>query len=130
MSDKVYTAVKDSGARQEFTTGSVRDTNIGKGRFDLISPIALKRLAILYQNGAVKYDAWNWSKGQPLSRYLDSATRHLYCFMAGDDSEDHLAAVAWNVFSYMHTEQWIGEGVLPPELDDMSAIRGKYAKRA
>ena len=38
-------STKDSGARREFTTGSRRDSRRGKGRFDLISPIAIRRLA-------------------------------------------------------------------------------------
>jgi hypothetical protein len=127
LSDKVYTAVKDSGARQEFATGSVRDTPKGKGRYDLISPIALKRLAVHYENGAAKYSENNWMLGQPLNRYIESAIRHLYTYLAGDDSEDHMAAAAWNVFSFMHTKDWIDQGILPAELDN-TGIREKYAK--
>ena len=33
----MFDKVQDSGARQEFQTGSVRDTNEVKPRFDLIS---------------------------------------------------------------------------------------------
>lgn len=111
--------VKDSGAREEFDTGSVRDTRKGKGRFDLVSPIGLRRLALVYENGAEKYGDHNWQKGQPLSRYLDSAARHLYAWMGGDRSEDHLMQCAWNCFAYVHTEEWIKEGRLPKELDDI-----------
>lgn len=114
-----FTAVKDSGSRQEFSTGSVRDTQEGKGRFDLISPIALERLAKHYENGARKYSERNWEKGQPLARYLDSAKRHLNKFHEGYRDEDHLAAAAWNVFSLIHTQEMIRRGVLPKELDDL-----------
>lgn len=110
---------KDSGAREEFPTGSLRDTRQGKGRFDLMSPIGLRRLAELYERGAVKYGDRNWEKGQPLGRYLDSAMRHLVCYLAGYRDEDHLAAVAWNAFSFMHTEAMIRQGRLPKELDDL-----------
>jgi hypothetical protein len=34
--------VKDSGARQSFDTGAVRDIQAGKGRFDLITPFMLQ----------------------------------------------------------------------------------------
>ena len=68
--------VKDSGARQQFHTGAVRDIQKGKGRYDLITPIALKRLAKHYENGAVKYGDSNWTKGIPLKRITDSAIRH------------------------------------------------------
>lgn len=47
--------VKDSGRREEFTGGAVRDVREGKGRYDLISPIAMRRLALVYEKGANKY---------------------------------------------------------------------------
>jgi hypothetical protein len=116
----MFSAVNDSGKRQEFNTGSVRDTREGKGRFDLISPIALRRLAQHYENGARKYGDRNWEKGQPLSRYLDSAIRHLFSYLGGDRSEDHLSAVAWNAFAFVHTEEQVKRGLLPAELDDVN----------
>ncbi len=111
--------VKDSGKRQEFNTGSVRDTNIGKGRFDLISPIAEERLAKHYENGAKKYGDRNWEKGQPLSRYLDSAKRHINKLIQGYKDEDHATAAVWNIMAYIHTEEMIERGKLPRELNDM-----------
>lgn len=114
-----FNEVKDSGVREEFATGSKRDTRKGKGRFDLISPIALKRLAQHYENGAIKYGDRNWEKGQPLSRYMDSLIRHAYCVMLGMVDEDHLAAIAWNAFAVIHTQELIRQGRLPKELDDL-----------
>jgi hypothetical protein len=113
-----FKEVKDSGKRQEFNTGSVRDTSEGKGRYDLITPVALARLAKHYENGARKYSARNWEKGQPICRYLDSAIRHIYKHLEGDRSEDHLAAGAWNIMGAIHTEEMIERGLLPKELDD------------
>lgn len=113
-----FTKVQDSGARQEFGTGSVRDTREGKGRFDLIPPYPLTRLARHYENGAEKYGDWNWSKGQPLMRYFDSCLRHINKHLDGSQDEDHLAAAAWNLFSIIHTEEMIRRGVLPHTLDD------------
>jgi hypothetical protein len=114
-----FDKVNDSGKRQEFETGSRRDTRDGKGRFDLISPVFLKRLAKHCENGATKYGDRNWEKGQPLSRYLDSASRHINNFLEGDRSEDHLAAVAWNIMGIIHTQEMIARGHLPKELDDL-----------
>lgn len=111
--------LKDSGSRREFSTGSVRDAATGKGRYDLVSPLALERLAQLYERGAQKYDARNWEKGQPLSAYLDCAMRHLQKHLAGYRDEDHMAAAAWNAFGLMHTEIMISRGLLPAELDDL-----------
>jgi len=110
--------VKDSGKRQEFNTGSVRDTSEGKGRYDLITPIGLARLAKHYENGARKYQDRNWEKGQPICRYLDSALRHIYKHLEGHRDEDHLAAAAWNLLGAIHTEEAIERGILPKELDN------------
>ena len=38
MADKFV--VKDSGKRESFSTGAVRDIRAGKGRYDLVSPVA------------------------------------------------------------------------------------------
>ena len=105
---------KDSGKRQEFDTGARRDTQEGKPRFDLIPVTALERVALLYARGAEKYDAWNWSKGMPFSRFLASLLRHAFAYMRGDRSEDHLAAVVFNALAVMHFET-IGRA----DLDDI-----------
>lgn len=118
--EKGFDRVQDSGERSQFSTGAVRDTGAGKGRFDLISPYALKRLAVHYENGAKKYGDRNWEKGIPLARFLDSALRHLNTFRDGDRSEDHLSAVLWNVVGFLHTEREVREGRLPVELRDPS----------
>lgn len=120
--DGHYSSVKDSGVREKFSTGSRRDTREGKGRFDLISPIALHRLARHYEHGAKKYGDRNWEKGQPVSRFIDSAMRHLNNFLAGDRSEDHLAACAWNCFSAIHIGEMAKSGSLPAELNDLDAL--------
>lgn len=110
--------VKDSGERQIFNTGSVRDTQDGKGRWDLLPFIALRRLAVHYENGSKKYGDNNWRKGQPLSRYYGSAMRHMVKWMLGWTDEDHLAAAMWNIASIIETEEMIRRGKLPAELDD------------
>lgn len=110
--------VKDSGTRQEFTTGAVRDIQQGKGRYDLITPVALRRLAKHYENGAAKYGDSNWAKGIPLRRIADSAIRHLFNYLEGDRSEDHIIACAWNCFAIAHTEEMIMNGTLGGELVD------------
>ena len=114
-----FDGVKSSGQMQEFPTGSHRDTPDGKGRYDLLPPYAIHRLAQHFENGAKKYGDRNWEKGQPLSRFLDSAIRHLFKYLGGSRDEDHLAAAAWNALAFIQTEQWIKEGKLPEELNDL-----------
>lgn len=114
-----FVAVKDSGERQTFSTGSVRDTRVGKGRFDLLSPIVMLRDAQHMENGAVKYGDRNWELGQPLSRFADSAMRHLSKALAGQTDEDHWSAARWNIACIVHIKEMIRRGSLPKELDDL-----------
>lgn len=111
--------IKDSGARRSWPTGSRRDTNDGKGRFDLLPMRALGAVAEHMQKGALKYSERNWELGQPLSSYCDSAMRHLQRWLIGRTDEAHLVAAAWNVLCLLDTEMRISEGLLPTELRDL-----------
>jgi hypothetical protein len=100
---------KDSGARQEYASGMVRDTQEGKARFDLLLPKGvpyanqmLTRFAELMARGAGKYGDRNWEKArgqEELDRYHSSALRHLQQWVAGETDEDHAAAVMFNVMA-------------------------------
>jgi hypothetical protein len=125
MKDKKF-IVQDSGKRQEFSTGSLRDIQEGKGRFDLLPSLPLRRLAKHYELGAKKYGDHNWKKGQPLQRYIDSANRHMNNLMAGEPTEDHAISVVWNMFSYIWTLNEIEAGRLPKELDDRQPPEPQY----
>lgn len=116
MSDFV---TKDSGERRRFNTGAQRDVVTDKGRYDLISPIMIERLAKLLQRGAEKYDDRNWEKGMPLSVYMDSGMRHLYKFLEGHRDEDHLIAAIWNLQALLHIEEMVGRGILSKDLLDL-----------
>lgn len=111
--------IQDSGVRQQFPTGSQRDTREGKGRYDLLPAKAIRRIALHYEGGAKKYDDRNWEKGQPLSRYIDSALRHVFSYLDNKLDEDHLAAAAWNLLCCIETEDRIRAGILPQELADL-----------
>lgn len=119
MNDELPT-VKDSGVRENFATGSVRDTRKGKGRFDLLPAKAMRRIARHFEAGAAKYGDNNWLKGQPISRYLDSALRHLFNHLDGQRDEEHLTAACWNLLAAIETEERVRVGKLPPELNDLS----------
>ena len=114
--------VKDSGNRAAFTTGSQRDTQEGKGRFDLIPAAVLTRLAQHYENGALKYGDNNWQKGQPLQQYYNSAMRHLLAIGQADMSEDHFAAAIWNIAAMIHHIDAMLDGTLPKELDSFGIL--------
>lgn len=95
---------KDSGKRIDYETGARRDTEDGKPRYDLIDVTMLKRLAELMARGAEKYGDHNWKLGIPSERFLSSGLRHFYQYIEGDKTEDHLAAVIFNVMGIMYNE--------------------------
>lgn len=98
---------KDSWAREEFSTGSLRDTQEWKPRYDLISTHWLKRLALLMARWADKYWERNWELWQETDRFLASAMRHMFQYAEWDTTEDHLAAVCFNVMGIIHMqEEW------------------------
>lgn len=106
---------KDSGVRAEYDSGMVRDTDSGKGRFELLLPLGvpyeaqfLTRVAQLMARGAEKYDTRNWEKAagdEELERFKSSAIRHLMQWAAGETDEDHAAAVVFNLLGY-ETTRW------------------------
>jgi hypothetical protein len=110
---------KDSGKRRHFDSGAQRDIVTDKGRYDLISPIMIERLAKLLQRGAEKYNDRNWEKGMPLSVYMDSGMRHLFKFLEGHRDEDHLIAAIWNLQALLHIEEMVKRGTLSKDLLDL-----------
>lgn len=99
----------DSGERVVYGEGAAhREPGLDKGRPELITPFGLTRLAKWYALGAKKYGDFNWVKGMPFSRYTASMFRHLLLYMARDETEDHLAAIAWNAMAIMHHQE-LGE---------------------
>lgn len=111
--------IKDSGERTVFSTGSVRDMHEGKGDMASVPWEAILRLSVHYENGAKKYERWNFRKGIPVSSFIDSACRHLAKYQCGCDDEDHLAAAAFNVLGAMLMEN------TKPEMVDLPMREGK-----
>jgi dATP/dGTP diphosphohydrolase, N-terminal len=91
---------KDSGQRQQFETGMVRDIQTNKPRYDLVDWPMIRRWAELMQRGAIKYGEHNWKKAatqEELDRFRASALRHMVQWFNGDTDEDHAAACFFNL---------------------------------
>ncbi len=58
-------------------------------RCDLVDAPALFQLAAVLAKGAAKYGEDNW-RGIPVELQINHALQHLYAFLAGDTSDDHL----------------------------------------
>lgn len=85
-------------------------------RFDLLPPIALRRVAEVYEEGAQVYGESRYIS-QPMahSNVVNHLINHLNLAQCGDDSEDHWAKVAWAALTMIvYKELGLGE-------DDLSA---------
>lgn len=110
MSDFV---VKDSGKREEYTSGMVRDTQEGKADIDRVfyGPL-VDRLAAHLTKGATKYPDnadgtpnWTLASGQEeMIRFRKSAARHFHQWRRGDQDEDHFAAVMFNMNAFEYVK--------------------------
>lgn len=104
---------KDSGERQEFTSGMVRDTG-DKARYDLVYLPLITRWAELMQRGAKKYGERNWEKasGQAeLQRFKASAWRHFISAITDvQDGEDHFAATLFNLGAILYLKEKVNGG--------------------
>lgn len=98
--------IKDSGQRQTFEGGMIRDTQDGKTDFSRIMEGPMfERWATHLTKGAVKYPdvkpgVANWTLAQgeaELVRFKKSALRHFIQWYRGDKDEDHAAAVYFNI---------------------------------
>ena len=106
--------VKDSGKREEFASGMVRDTETGKADYTLVfdGPM-MDRYAEHLTKGAVKYEARNWMKANgpvELARFRKSAIRHMRQWLRGDTDEDHAAAVMFNINGYEYVKERLENG--------------------
>lgn len=102
--------VKDSGKREEYESGMVRDTQEGKPDYTLLPNFMLTRWADHMTKGANKYGRRNWEKAQTpdeLERFKSSAFRHLIQWLNGEQDEDHAAAVMFNIAAAEYTSQRI-----------------------
>lgn len=108
----------DSGDRDTFSSGCVRDNGETKPRPDLISPFAKIRLGEWLRKGAEKYDERNWEKGMPISRCLEAIDRHYCKYQMNMTDEDHMAAIMCNAMFIMHYEEMIKIGNLPATIDN------------
>lgn len=98
--------VKDSGERQTFASGSIRDTATGKIKWSRITfgPM-MRRWAEHLTKAEEKYPdptpgIPNFSlisTTEELVRYKESAFRHFMAWFLGDVDEDHAAATFFNI---------------------------------
>lgn len=115
-----------------YSTGARRSNRTGKGRYDLLPPRALHRLAKLAEYGALRYGERNNERGIPSDRCIDSALRHLFARMRGERDPDHgdnLAAAVWNIMQVIENEE-LGREPAPRPVDPVREIPSTPAPTA
>ena len=109
------------GETEVYETGAKR-TALG-ARWDLLSPVGLRRCAEAAAVGVEKYGAFNHERGLPVHVYLNHAIAHAYAYLSGDRSDDHLGHMAWNALFACQSQESYPElnagnerlpGCLPP----------------
>ena len=88
------------GEVERVSETGARKADVGKLRYDLLPPDAIREVARVYTIGARKYADRNWEKGMEYSRLIGALKRHLNAWEAGEeydptDGQHHLASVAW-----------------------------------
>ncbi len=77
----------------------------------------LLELSKHFEEGAEKYDAFNWCLGIKAHCYVDSSIRHLLKWADGQTDEPHDRAFVWNLFCLLWTVH------NRPECDDLGDIK-------
>ncbi len=91
--------IKDSKKRKVFSTGMQRDSE-NKILYDLIPLFIIDRFAAHLTKGAKKYQKRNWEKActeEELERFIASADRHFAAWLRGEEDEDHVSALIFNL---------------------------------
>lgn len=87
-----------------FESGAVRSKDADHARYDLIPFAAMESMGRTLKEGADKYGEYNWQKGMPTGDLLNHTLQHLYKFIAGDRSENHIGHAMCNLAFLAHFE--------------------------
>lgn len=87
-------SIQENGAKQSHTDL----------RFDLIPPEELATIAKILGQGAVKYGDYNWH-GITTESNLNHAIQHIYAWLSGDRTDDHLGHAATRLMFAMWTSK-------------------------
>jgi deoxycytidylate deaminase len=95
-------AVEDAGIYTIIVAEAFMKFDVGKLRYSLVPPTAIKAMAEALTYGAKKYKPNNWQKCEDPVKYVDALYRHLEAYRSGEkiDSESglpHLSLAMTNI---------------------------------
>lgn len=82
----------------KYIDGAIDALLAGKNKYE-----EMLKLALHFENGAIKYGERNWEKGLPADCYIDSAARHYHKYKSGWTDEPHYTACLWNLVALKWT---------------------------
>lgn len=88
----------------EFPTGARRGTDHLDCDVSLIPPEAIRAWGRAFAEGKQKYGRDNWLKGFPQMGIINHALQHIFSYLEGDKSEDHLGHAMWNIGVAIHQQ--------------------------
>lgn len=117
--------VKATKERRKYDSGMSRNSDEGKPKLGLMIPkdipyehLWTTQLGHLLRLGAEIHGPRNWEKAnskKEMEDFQESALRHLTQAIAGEEDENHLAAVLFNVIAWMTTKYKIEVAKVAPE---------------
>ena len=100
MSDNIFANASPNAPMVTNSNGaSESGTNL---RFDLIPSEEIATIAAILIEGAIKYGEYNW-KGITTMSHINHALQHIFAYISGDRSDDHLGHAATRLMFAMWT---------------------------
>lgn len=127
MSRQDAFVIKDSGERESFSGGMVRDTTEGKIDYGLaLDGPMFERWAAHLTKGAKKYVKRNWMLAcgqEEYERFKESALRHFIDWWNGKRDEDHASGIFFNINGAEYVAERLREQ-LPKESSGGTGVGG------
>lgn len=100
-------------ARVEVSKDVATKADGGKTNWSLMPFEAIEEINKVLEFGALKYDGWNFAKGEGMkwSRIANSLLRHMFAWMRGEDNDpesglSHLSHIGCNVIFLIYYKMY------------------------
>jgi hypothetical protein len=90
--------INELAQKRVFESGAQRSSDADDYAYHLFHPYVMKRVAKVWRTGGNRYGEYNWERGMPPMECLNHCLKHIFDWIGGDDSEDHLAHAICNLF--------------------------------
>ncbi len=111
---KIYEeAISHDPLRKIADTSVATKLDAGKTNWSLMPFEAIEEINKVLEFGALKYDGWNFAKGEGMkwSRISNSLLRHMFAWMRGEDNDpesglSHMSHIGCNVIFLIYYKMY------------------------